>query len=110
MDALPKSVDVGKYTFVFEVSLFSLMHKCYLSSFFTSIYDKPKFLQTVLHDSDHKNLYATGGQTRIPIFFTGVIEVDTAEIAVLDSDLGSIETKKKYVFNISQFQNWMFIN
>ncbi|KAJ6998616.1 dolichyl-diphosphooligosaccharide--protein glycosyltransferase subunit 2 [Populus alba] len=68
LDALPKSVDVGKYTFVFE---------------------------TVLHDSDHKNLYATGGQTRIPIFFTGVIEVDTAEIAVLDSDLGSIETKKK---------------
>uniref|UniRef100_A0A6M2EMQ5 Dolichyl-diphosphooligosaccharide--protein glycosyltransferase subunit 2 n=1 Tax=Populus davidiana TaxID=266767 RepID=A0A6M2EMQ5_9ROSI len=68
LDALPKSVDVGKYTFVFE---------------------------TVLHDSDHKNLYATGGQTWIPIFFTGVIEVDTAEIAVLDSDLGSIETKKK---------------
>ncbi|KAJ6931353.1 dolichyl-diphosphooligosaccharide--protein glycosyltransferase subunit 2-like [Populus alba x Populus x berolinensis] len=68
LDALPKSVDVGKYTFVFEM---------------------------VLHDSDHKNLYATGGQTRIPIFFTGVIEVDTAEIAVLDSDLGSIETKKK---------------
>ncbi|KAL9357985.1 hypothetical protein Peur_051238 [Populus x canadensis] len=68
LDALPKSVDVGKYTFVFE---------------------------TVLHDSDHKNLYATGGQTRIPIFVTGVIEVDTAEIAVLDSDLGSIETKKK---------------
>ncbi|KAI5589879.1 hypothetical protein POPTR_005G226100v4 [Populus trichocarpa] len=68
LDALPKSVDVGKYTFVFE---------------------------TVLHDSDHKNLYATGGQTRIPIFVTGIIEVDTAEIAVLDSDLGSIETKKK---------------
>ncbi|KAL9394946.1 hypothetical protein Peur_014231 [Populus x canadensis] len=68
LDALPKSVDVGKYTFVFE---------------------------TVLHDSDHKNLYATRGQTRIPIFVTGVIEVDTAEIAVLDSDLGSIETKKK---------------
>jgi hypothetical protein len=41
---------------------------------------------------------------------TGIIEVDTAEIAVLDSDLGSIETKKKYVFNISQFQNWVFIN
>ncbi|KAF9683030.1 hypothetical protein SADUNF_Sadunf05G0169800 [Salix dunnii] len=68
LDALPKSIDVGKYTFVFEM---------------------------VLHDSDHKNLYATGGQTRIPIFVTGVIEVDSAEIAVLDSDLGSIETKKK---------------
>ncbi|KAJ6681182.1 DOLICHYL-DIPHOSPHOOLIGOSACCHARIDE--PROTEIN GLYCOSYLTRANSFERASE SUBUNIT 2 [Salix koriyanagi] len=68
LDAMPKSVDVGKYTFVFEM---------------------------VLHDSDHKNLYATGGRIRIPIFVTGVIEVDSAEIAVLDSDLGSIETKKK---------------
>ncbi|CAK7346376.1 unnamed protein product [Dovyalis caffra] len=68
LDALPKSVDVGKYTFVFE---------------------------TVLHDPDHKNLYATGGQTQIPIFVTGVVKIDSAEIAVLDSDLGSIETKKK---------------
>ncbi|KAJ6336941.1 hypothetical protein OIU76_006749 [Salix suchowensis] len=46
LDALPKSVDVGKYTFVFEM---------------------------VLHDPDHSNF---------------------AEIAVLDSDLGSTETKK----------------
>ncbi|KAG5250453.1 ribophorin family protein [Salix suchowensis] len=67
LDALPKSVDVGKYTFVFEM---------------------------VLHDPDHSNLYATGGQTQIPIFVTGLVEVDSAEIAVLDSDLGSTETKK----------------
>ena len=89
---------------------FLFIHKWCLSSFFTSIYDKPNLSQMVLHDSDHKNLYATGGQTRIPIFVTGVIEVDSAEIAVLDSDLGSIETKKKYVFNISQFQNWVLTN
>ncbi|KAH8515304.1 hypothetical protein H0E87_003956 [Populus deltoides] len=67
LDALPKSIDVGKYTFVFEM---------------------------VLHDPDHLNLYATGGQTRIPIFVTGVVKVDSAEISVLDSDLGSTETKK----------------
>ncbi|KAJ6708883.1 DOLICHYL-DIPHOSPHOOLIGOSACCHARIDE--PROTEIN GLYCOSYLTRANSFERASE SUBUNIT 2 [Salix koriyanagi] len=67
LDALPKSVDVGKYTFVFEM---------------------------VLHDPDHSNLYATGGQTQIPIFVTGLVKVDSAEIAVLDSDLGSTETKK----------------
>ncbi|KAF9686830.1 hypothetical protein SADUNF_Sadunf02G0030500 [Salix dunnii] len=67
MDALPKSVDVGKYTFVFEM---------------------------VLHDPDHLNLYATGGQTEIPIFVTGLVKVDSAEIAVLDGDLGSTETKK----------------
>ncbi|XP_061968989.1 dolichyl-diphosphooligosaccharide--protein glycosyltransferase subunit 2-like [Populus nigra] len=67
LDALPKSIDVGKYTFVFEM---------------------------VLHDPDHLNLYATGGQTRIPIFVTGAVKVDSAEISVLDSDLGSTETKK----------------
>ncbi|KAJ6392151.1 hypothetical protein OIU77_025998 [Salix suchowensis] len=67
LDALPKSVDVGKYTFVFEM---------------------------VLHDPDHSYLYATGGQTQIPIFVTGLVKVDSAEIAVLDSDLGSTETKK----------------
>ncbi|KAJ6938559.1 hypothetical protein NC651_005095 [Populus alba x Populus x berolinensis] len=93
LDALPKSIDVGKYTFVFEVSLFSLMHKGFFSSAFTSEYDKLKLLQMVLHDPDHLNLYATGGQTRIPIFVTGVVKVDSAEISVLDSDLGSTETK-----------------
>ncbi|KAJ6730918.1 RIBOPHORIN II [Salix viminalis] len=67
LDALPKSVDVGKYTFVFEM---------------------------VLHDPDHLNLYATGGQTQIPIFVTGLVKVDSVEIAVRDSDLGSTETKK----------------
>ena len=61
-------------------------------------------MQIVLHDPDHLNLYATGGQTQIPIFVTGLVKVDSAEIAVLDSDLGSTETKK-YYFYISQLQN-----
>ncbi|KAA8543380.1 hypothetical protein F0562_021125 [Nyssa sinensis] len=68
LDALPKSVDVGSYVFVFEI---------------------------VLHDPEHKKIYATGGRTKVPIYVTGIIEVDSAEIAILDSDLGSIETQKK---------------
>uniref|UniRef100_A0A5B7AM07 Dolichyl-diphosphooligosaccharide--protein glycosyltransferase subunit 2 n=1 Tax=Davidia involucrata TaxID=16924 RepID=A0A5B7AM07_DAVIN len=68
LDALPKSVDVGSYVFVFEI---------------------------VLHDPEHRKIYTTGGRTKVPIHVTGVIKVDSAEIAVLDSDLGSIETQKK---------------
>ncbi|XP_057963619.1 dolichyl-diphosphooligosaccharide--protein glycosyltransferase subunit 2 [Malania oleifera] len=68
LDGLPKGVDVGHYVFVFEV---------------------------VLRDPEHKKVYATGGQTRVPLFVTGVIKIDGAEIAVLDGDLGSIETQKK---------------
>ncbi|EXB88375.1 Dolichyl-diphosphooligosaccharide--protein glycosyltransferase subunit 2 [Morus notabilis] len=66
---LPKSVDVGRYAFVFEV---------------------------VLHDSEHEKVYATGGQTQVPVFITGIIKVDNAEIVVLDSDLGSVESQKNY--------------
>ncbi|XP_059626037.1 dolichyl-diphosphooligosaccharide--protein glycosyltransferase subunit 2 isoform X2 [Cornus florida] len=68
LDALPDSVDVGNYVFVFEI---------------------------VLHDPEHKKIYATGGRTRVTIYVTGVIRIDSAEIAVLDSDLGSVETQKK---------------
>ncbi|KAJ9169628.1 hypothetical protein P3X46_017795 [Hevea brasiliensis] len=68
LDALPKSVDVGKYIFIFE---------------------------TVLHDPEHNKVYAMGGQTQVPIFFTGVIKVENPEIKVLDSDLGIVETKMK---------------
>nr|POF16954.1 dolichyl-diphosphooligosaccharide--protein glycosyltransferase subunit 2 [Quercus suber] len=68
LDVLPKSVDVGNYKFVFEI---------------------------VLHDSEDKNVYATGGQTQVPVFVTGLIKIDNAEIAVLDSDHGSVETQKK---------------
>ncbi|XP_057484343.1 dolichyl-diphosphooligosaccharide--protein glycosyltransferase subunit 2-like [Actinidia eriantha] len=68
LDALPKSVDLGTYHFVFEI---------------------------VLHDSEEKNIYATGSRTKVPIYVTGVVKVDNAEIAVLDSDLGNIETQKK---------------
>ncbi|KAF4387074.1 hypothetical protein G4B88_024646 [Cannabis sativa] len=65
---LPKTVDVGKFLFVFEV---------------------------VLHDSELEKGYATGGQTKVPVFVTGLIKVDNAEITVLDSDLGSVESQKK---------------
>ncbi|XP_034227265.1 dolichyl-diphosphooligosaccharide--protein glycosyltransferase subunit 2 isoform X1 [Prunus dulcis] len=65
---VPKSVDVGNYIFVFEV---------------------------VLHDSEDEKVYATGGSTQVQIFVTGVIKIENAEIVVLDSDVGSIETQKK---------------
>ncbi|RXH87274.1 hypothetical protein DVH24_028774 [Malus domestica] len=68
LDVLPESIDIGSYTFVFEV---------------------------VLHDSEEENVYATGGSTQVQIFITGVIKIENAEIAVLDSDIGSIETQKK---------------
>ncbi|TQD79349.1 hypothetical protein C1H46_035088 [Malus baccata] len=68
LDVMPESIDVGSYTFVFEV---------------------------VLHDSEEENVYATGGSTQVQIFITGVIKIENAEIAVLDSDIGSIETQKK---------------
>ncbi|KAJ7977223.1 dolichyl-diphosphooligosaccharide--protein glycosyltransferase subunit 2-like [Quillaja saponaria] len=68
LDALPKSLDVGTYVFVFEI---------------------------VVHDQDAEEVYATGGQTHVKIYVTGFITIDNAEIAVLDSDLGSIETQKK---------------
>ena len=34
------------------------------------------------------------------IFVTGVVKIESAEIVVLDSDVGSIETQKKYVLEI----------
>ncbi|GKU86286.1 hypothetical protein SLEP1_g830 [Rubroshorea leprosula] len=68
LNDLPKSIDVGRYMFAFEI---------------------------VLHESGPEKVYATGSQTKIPIFVTGFIKIENAEIAVLDSDLGSIETQKK---------------
>jgi oligosaccharyltransferase complex subunit delta (ribophorin II) len=54
-------------------------------------------LQIVLHDSESEKVYATGGQIHVPIYVTGIIKVGNAEIAVLDSDLGNVETHKMYV-------------
>ncbi|KAM7257590.1 hypothetical protein ACFE04_013331 [Oxalis oulophora] len=68
LDVLPTTVDVGKYVFVFEI---------------------------VLQDSELNKVYVTGGPTEVPVYVTGVVKVDNAEIAVLDSDLGSIDTKKQ---------------
>ncbi|KAJ0110539.1 hypothetical protein Patl1_01758 [Pistacia atlantica] len=68
LDSVPKPVDVGNYIFIFKV---------------------------VLHDSEQQSVYATGTEAQIPIFVTGLIKIDNAEIAVLDSDHGSVETQKK---------------
>jgi oligosaccharyltransferase complex subunit delta (ribophorin II) len=57
----------------------------------------------VLDGSVDKKVYATGGQTQVPIFITGVIKIDNAEIAVLDSDIGSIEAQKKYDTSSNDF-------
>lgn len=57
----------------------------------------------MLHDPEHKKVYTTGSQTQVPIFFTGVIKVDNAEIEVLDSDLGIVDTKRKYVYILVLF-------
>ncbi|XWS46993.1 hypothetical protein CRYUN_Cryun14cG0115600 [Craigia yunnanensis] len=68
LNNLPKSIDVGSYTFVFEI---------------------------VLNEPEHEKVYVAGSQTKVPIFVTGLIKIENAEITVLDSDLGSIETQKK---------------
>ncbi|KAI3668012.1 hypothetical protein L6452_43083 [Arctium lappa] len=65
LDALPVGVDIGEYVFAFEI---------------------------VLSDPEHKKIYATGGRTKVPIYITGVVEVDNAKVEVLESD--SIETQK----------------
>ncbi|KAF7818440.1 dolichyl-diphosphooligosaccharide--protein glycosyltransferase subunit 2 [Senna tora] len=71
LDLFSKNMDVGNYVFVFEM---------------------------VLKDSDSSSDFTTGGQIHVPIYITGVIKVGNAEIAVLDSDLGSIETQKALDF------------
>ncbi|KAI3916403.1 hypothetical protein MKW92_029009 [Papaver armeniacum] len=68
LDILPLGFDIGKYHFVFRV---------------------------FLHDSDHKKIYASIGQTQVSLFFTGLIKVANTEIAVLDSDLQSIGSTLK---------------
>ncbi|KAG7542064.1 Dolichyl-diphosphooligosaccharide--protein glycosyltransferase subunit Swp1 [Arabidopsis thaliana x Arabidopsis arenosa] len=68
LDSFPKNFDVGKYTFVFEI---------------------------LLDDSAHEKVYITEAQTKVPIAATGVISIENAEIAVLDSDIGSVQSQKK---------------
>ncbi|KAK4369200.1 hypothetical protein RND71_012992 [Anisodus tanguticus] len=68
LDALPENIDVGSYIFSFEI---------------------------VLHNPEDKKVYATGGRTKVPISVTGFIKVDHADVAVLDSDLGNVETQKR---------------
>ncbi|KOM35242.1 hypothetical protein LR48_Vigan02g139200 [Vigna angularis] len=68
LDAFPKNVDVGTYMFVFEI---------------------------VLHDSGSEKVFATGGQIHVPIYVTGFIKINNAEITVADSDPGRAQTQKK---------------
>ncbi|XP_027935095.1 dolichyl-diphosphooligosaccharide--protein glycosyltransferase subunit 2-like [Vigna unguiculata] len=68
LDAFPKNMDVGTYVFVFEI---------------------------MLHDSGSDKVYATGGQIPVPIYVTGFIKANNAEITVADSDLGRAQTQKK---------------
>ncbi|KAF3592778.1 hypothetical protein DY000_02026999 [Brassica cretica] len=68
LDSFPKNFDVGKYTFVFEI---------------------------LLDESANEKGYITEAQTKVPIAATGAIGIENAEIAVLDSDVGSIESQKK---------------
>ncbi|KAH9606594.1 hypothetical protein KSS87_016124 [Heliosperma pusillum] len=66
-DAFLKDIDVGVYEFVFKIAL---------------------------HDSSDNGIYSAGGRTRVQVFVTGVINIDSAEISVLDSDLGNADSKK----------------
>ncbi|KAG9452056.1 hypothetical protein H6P81_004960 [Aristolochia fimbriata] len=68
LDLVSMGIDVGKYTLVFEVSF---------------------------HDPEYKKAYATGGRTKAPVYVTGLIRIDKAEVAILDSDAGHVETVKK---------------
>ncbi|XP_020261942.1 dolichyl-diphosphooligosaccharide--protein glycosyltransferase subunit 2-like [Asparagus officinalis] len=68
LDTPSLKLDVGKYTFVFEISL---------------------------EDPDLVNAYAIGGETRAFVFITGTIKIDKAEVAILNSDFGSAETTHK---------------
>ncbi|XP_073120896.1 dolichyl-diphosphooligosaccharide--protein glycosyltransferase subunit 2-like [Henckelia pumila] len=68
LETLPTNIDIGNYVFSFEI---------------------------ILDDPEYKKTYVTGGRTKVPIHLTGVVQVDNAEIAVLDSDLGSVEMHKK---------------
>ncbi|XP_059287689.1 dolichyl-diphosphooligosaccharide--protein glycosyltransferase subunit 2 isoform X2 [Lycium ferocissimum] len=68
LDALPENIDAGSYIFSFEI---------------------------VLHNPEDKKIYATGGRTKVPISVTGFVKVDHADVAVLDSDLGNVETQKR---------------
>ncbi|XP_020204789.1 dolichyl-diphosphooligosaccharide--protein glycosyltransferase subunit 2 [Cajanus cajan] len=67
LEVFPDNADVGAYVFVFEI---------------------------VLDEPAGEKVYATGGQIHVPIFVTGIIKVSNAEIAVVDSDLGSVENQK----------------
>ena len=64
----------------------------------------------MLDESANEKGYITEAQTKVPIAATGAIGIENAEIAVLDSDVGSIESQKKYVtLYLSCLQNMFFL-
>lgn len=52
-------------------------------------------MQISLHDSSLVSTYATGGQTRATAFLTGIIKIEKAELAILNSDIGNAEATQK---------------
>lgn len=44
------------------------------------------------------------------MYVTGVIRIENEEIAVLDSDLGSIETQQKYVIVFSKLSSFFLLS
>ncbi|KAL0791150.1 hypothetical protein Bca101_007396 [Brassica carinata] len=51
--------------------------------------------QILLDELAHEKVYITEAQTKVPIAATGAISIENAEISVLDSDVGSVESQKK---------------
>lgn len=64
-------------------------------------YETPYFLQIALQDSEDTTIYVTGGQTKIPVYISGIIKIEKSEISVFDSDLGSVDVQKKYAASTS---------
>ncbi|CAN0886033.1 Dolichyl-diphosphooligosaccharide--protein glycosyltransferase subunit 2, partial [Linum grandiflorum] len=71
LDTSKWSVDLGKYICVFEI---------------------------IFHDPEHTKAYAAGSKIEVPVFVTGAVKVENAEIAVLNSDRGSMESQKNLDF------------
>ena len=113
LDSFPKNFDVGKYTFVFEVLLlFYILHTSHTSHtmYVKNMLKASFFLKILLDESAIEKGYITQAQTKVPIAATGAIGIENAEISVLDSDVGSIESQKKYVtLYLSCLQNMFFL-
>ena len=68
------------------------------------------FLKILLDESANEKGYITEAQTKVPIAATGAISIENAEISVLDSDVGSVESQKKYVNCVFVQNIYLFFN